>query len=598
MYIKYIDLFFHFIDKNFIGGLIMFRKLSLKNKISIFISVIVLIMFSITATLNLFQLNKQLKSDLRQELKSVGILTAHNIDNKDIEYLLTKSNPDDEVFKKVQKNLDEIMKKQGIMSWSYIWKMNDDNKSVVPIGFTKNLDEIYKAGENFDDLAGIHLKAANKAMETNQPVVTDIFEDPFGTWETVFTPIVDENNQPIALLGLDYSADYINDIIHKTIIKEIITMGIGILILIIVIHLTIRQLLKPLDKVIKVANSVAEGDLSVSNLENNRKDEIGKLSNSIQSMVDSLRHLINNIKMTSEHLAASSEELSATANESYQYSTKVSNDIKEVVNSTNNTLVIMGESAQAMEESSDGIYKIAQSSSVVSEISQETLQQAEDGNKAINDVIDQMGKINNSVSHLAEAIQQFGKSSSEIGSIVNIITEIADQTNLLALNAAIEAARAGEHGRGFAVVAEEVRKLAEQSAQSAQQIHQLISEIQKDSESSMTVMEKGKEDVSYGIDLTKEAGHSFQEILKSTRNVAGQIQEVSAASEEVSATTEQVSASVEQLKQYAENSAEYMKNVSTSSDEQAASIEELSRATDTLSEKAVELQNLVTRFKL
>ncbi|WP_342539985.1 methyl-accepting chemotaxis protein [Heyndrickxia sp. FSL K6-6286] len=574
----------------------MFRKFSLKGKMSLFISVIVLIMFAITTTLNILELSTQLKNDLKKELKSVGILTTNSIDREDIQYLTTNSSGSDEIFKKTQEKLDDIMEKQGVMSWSYIWKMNGD--SVVPIAFTKNLDEIYKAGENFTDLADIHLKAATKAMETNQPVVTKIFDDPFGTWETVFTPIVDENNNPIAVLGVDYSADYINNIIQKSLIKEIAIAIIGIIILIIVIYFSIRKLLKPLDKVISVANNVAEGNLSDSNLDLNRKDEIGVLSNSIQSMIDSLRNLIHNIKLTSEHLAASSEELSATASEGYHFSKKVSDEIKDVVSSTNNTLLIMEESAQAMTESSDGIYKIAQSSSVVSEVSQETLQQAEEGNKAIKNVVDQMEKINNSVTHLSHAIKQLGVSSGEIGSIVNIITEIADQTNLLALNAAIEAARAGEHGRGFAVVAEEVRKLAEQSAQSAQQIHELINEIQKDTESSISVMEQGKEDVQYGIELTKEAGNSFEEILTSTRNVASQIQEVSAASEQVSATTEEVSASVEQLKEYTVTSADNLGNVSISSEEQAASIEEISRATHSLSEKAEELQQLVSSFKL
>ena len=137
-----------------------------------------------------------------------------------------------------------------------------------------------------------------------------------------------------------------------------------------------------------------------------------------------------------------------------------------------------------------------------------------------------MESINNNVDTLALVVEGLGKRSFEIGAITEVITAIADQTNLLSLNAAIEAARAGEHGRGFAVVSDEVRKLAEQSAQSAQQISQLITLIQEETKKAVKSMEKVSTEVEQGTSAVNEAGKSFNQIQATVNDVTLQVEEV------------------------------------------------------------------------
>lgn len=588
-----------FLQVKFKGGkgeMKLLKNTSLKNKLLLTVSIVVLLLIAIITTQSISELNNRMNVDLEQELKSVGLLTAMNLDSDEVKELLSEKGETNAKFTKIQKQLDMIQEQQGIMSWSYIWDVKDEG-GVNPIGYTSNLNEVYEAGEIFNDLADEHVETAKLAIENNSTEVTDIFEDPFGSWRTVFSPIKDDNGQLIALLGIDYSADYINTIIKTSVIKQIVIAIIGILILLILVYIIIDRLLKPLKKVVNVANQVANGELIDVDLETS-KDEIGKLSESIRTMVANLQHIILNIRNTSNHVSSAANQLTVHAGETYNSSTNIALDMNQITQNAEASMTMTEETAAAMEETATGIQQIADSANTAAESSISASQASERGNEVVQQVIAQMELINDSVEQIGTTINGLHVNTKKISEIVSLITAIADQTNLLALNAAIEAARAGEHGKGFAVVADEVRRLAEQSSQSATEIYNLINSIQSDSNASITVMEKGKEDVKVGMAFTNEVGEIFKEILTSSEEVASQIREISAASQQISASSEEVAASVNNIKQSAEQSAEFSSNVSKSTQEQLSTMQEVKDASSSLGKTAEELQGLVAKFKL
>lgn len=377
------------------------------------------------------------------------------------------------------------------------------------------------------------------------------------------------------------------------ILAEVILLLLNVLLV-----LSFRRAVAPIPIISKRLKSISEGDLSGEALDVKRSDETGELSNSLNNMAARLKHVITNIHLTSTQVAAASEELSASADETTKATNQVAMSAQDVANGADNQVRSAEESAKAMEEMASGIQRIAETSSVVAQASTDTTHAAEIGNQSVKKAVQQMQLIYDSVHQSAAEIQALSEHSKNIGKMVDVITSLASQTNLLALNAAIEAARAGEHGRGFAVVADEVRKLAEQSSESARQIISVVGEMTESTATSVTAMEYVTVETKSGLAVVEEAGRAFQNILQAARDVANQIMEVSAASQEMSASSQEITASIEEIANVSRNSSSQVQTVAAATEEQLASMEEITASAVSLSQLAQELQELVGTFKL
>lgn len=358
-----------------------------------------------------------------------------------------------------------------------------------------------------------------------------------------------------------------------------------------------RSMTGRINTLVRLLEKIAAGDLKDKVLVR-ANDELGRLGNSTNQMVENIKSLLHQIQKTSSQVAASSEELTASSDQSAQVTQSIAQSITEVSEMSTTQSEAVNAATNVVERISAGVENTAIVVGQAAEQSGKAVAAAKSGNSKIEGAVRQMQNIEQTVDRSAEVVTKLGQRSKEIGQIVDTISGIASQTNLLALNAAIEAARAGEHGKGFAVVAEEVRKLAEQSQEAAKQIETLISEIQTDTDHAVVAMNDGTQEVKSGAVAVNGAGEAFLSILEMTETVNQQAAEIAKTMEEIARGTQQIVDSVQQIDTSSKNVAAESQSVSAATKEQSASMEQIAAASRNLANLAQELQTASAQFSL
>ena len=417
-------------------------------------------------------------------------------------------------------------------------------------------------------------------------------------YDSAYMPLKDGKGSIIGMIFVGLPAKSMNDLINELIFKILVTMAVIIVVFGTLSWVVIGKQMKKLTYVSEAVEEVAHGNLAIQNLEVTSEDEIGTLSRDVNEMKEKLRKLLKNVLKSSENVAASSQELTASAEQTSESINHVADNTVAMAEYASHQSDTVEELQGIVDEMSAKMTELHDSAQKMDEVAKTSQQKAVDGKEKVNFAIKQIHTIETQVNKSAEVVEELGKRSKEIGSIVETISAIADQTNLLALNAAIEAARAGEHGKGFAVVADEVRKLAEQSAIAAKNISELIGKIQNDTESAVAEIKLGNASVKEGAASVLETGEAFkiieEQVYTLNENVQKSIEHIDA----VNSTSHAILNAIESVQQNSQKSAEDAQNISAATEEQAATMHEMSNSSHQLAILAQELQNEVKKFKV
>jgi len=315
------------------------------------------------------------------------------------------------------------------------------------------------------------------------------------------------------------------------------------------------------------ARSIAQNDLTVSITPRSESDVFGK---SFQTMINNLSDVIRALSDNARDVASAAAEVASSSEQMSRGANQQSSQVEQV--------------SSAIAEMTTTINESSQNAGQASDASQNASQFAGEGGQIVQQTIEGMQRIADVVTESSTGISELSQSAEKIGEIIVVIDDIADQTNLLALNAAIEAARAGEQGRGFAVVADEVRKLAERTARATSEITDMITAVQDKTQSSVTSMDRGIEEVKGGRKLADAAGTSLGEIVTMSERVLDMVQQIASAAEEQSVTANQIGQSIFEI--------------ASVTKEAAAGAEQSAQAAEELNHQAESLKEIVSRFRL
>ncbi len=358
-----------------------------------------------------------------------------------------------------------------------------------------------------------------------------------------------------------------------------------------------RRFKRQIDRLVETMRQARTGDLDVRSAIDS-DDEIGTLSRYFDETIAELGKLVGEIKRVATSLADASENLAATSEEVSASADEVAHSVDEIARGAQDQAGDAEHGARIADSLSQRFMTLGQTTGEMLTITEETDYAYQEGIGSVENLAEKNKEAMAANADIERAILQLNERTEAIGGILDAIASISEQTNLLALNASIEAARAGEHGRGFAVVAEEIRKLAEESAESADRVRVIVGHIRSDGSASVSSMGTLKRLAEQQDTAVHDVVVAFGSIRRAYEQIADKIMLIGAAVQEVDEDRERFVVSIGNISAVSEETAAASQEVSASMDQQTHAVEEVAKAAQDLNQIGLELSSAIDRFKV
>ncbi len=356
-----------------------------------------------------------------------------------------------------------------------------------------------------------------------------------------------------------------------------------------------RSITGPLTQLKERLGLVGEGDLTVR-LDVEGADELTDVGGTFNEFAGRIQDVMKKVAAAARLQVDIADDMARGAEQAGLAVAQIANTVDEVARGSQDQAEATSKVSETMQEMGEGVMRVAGSGETAAAMAEEADRAAGDGARTVEDATAAMTSIEERVANAAAIVVALGERGSQVGQIVDTISDIAGQTNLLALNAAIEAARAGEMGRGFAVVADEVRKLAESTQEQVGSIASIIGEIQQHTERAVEAMEAGREEVAVGVQRVGAAGDAFGTIRERVASLSGEVMSVAAAAQQLEAGSTEVREALVSVAAVSEENAASVQEVSASTEETSATAQQTAAAAQQVAGSARELDELVSAF--
>ncbi len=424
----------------------------------------------------------------------------------------------------------------------------------------------------FKEAMGNYLIAQNKLLEVSRAgrdaEIPGLISGDLKRYSDQMAPLLEwmleVNRKDSEASVVDAGNQYVNA--RNIIIAVLVLTALMTVLLAVVLT---RSIVRPLSDAVRAAENVAQGDLTQA-VQIQGRDEVTRLQQALHTMQTNLRDTLQQISGSATQVASAAEELNAVTEEGSRSLQQQNDEIEQA--------------ATAVNEMTAAVEEVASNAVSTSTASQQSSSSAIQGSQRVQETVTAIQQMTNDVETTAEQVRSLAGQTRDIGKVLDVIRAIAEQTNLLALNAAIEAARAGEAGRGFAVVADEVRALAHRTQQSTQEIEVMVSGIQQGSSQAVASMQNSSARAQTTLDVARSAGVALEEITRSVGEISDRNLVIASAAEEQA----QVSREVDRN----------LVNIRDLSLQSSAGANQTNSASHELSRLAVELNQMVGRFKI
>lgn len=458
-------------------------------------------------------------------------------------------------------------------------------------------DDEMNMKDKIQENSNAELAAVGKEIMAVAPggAVKNIESAAFG--EDSYISIAPIGSSGLKLVAVAPKSDYSGAIYQAMIVSVVISLIVIIVLCAAMWYIFNKRVDAPIQHLMGEAQKMADGNLNVD-LALDTDDELGALANSMEHMAESIRNIIAEVNNMAQQVSAASEELFATSDQSVRSLEAIVSSASEVSGGSKQQEEAVITSVNMMHDIDDSINDINQVVDDTQQATDQSIKTMQDNKSSMDQATEQMHLIRQRILEAQEAIVKLGEHSQEIRQIVDTISGIAGQTNLLALNAAIEAARAGEQGRGFAVVAEEVRKLAEQSQEAAENVAQLINTSATFTDKAVAGMTSSREEVVRGAEAIDKTSALFGELVNHIQKVSDGMVGVSQHMKEIANGNAEVLKSSEKLKDIAHRNSQETDSMTASVKEQQSAQNDVTAASQNLAELAQDLQKLISQFRL
>lgn len=517
--------------------------------------------------------------------------------------------------------LQEMVEKFSMGDKQYIYVIDGEGVVVAHPDKTQ-VQEIYnyqtlQKTVLVKDAAGNVVKdeSGNQKTEQQDIQVPDKLKEAVGkvlSGESGVTEYTDNNGdvvvsayQPISLPGKSDSWAVIT--VQKkadamAFVRNVQTRNIGIIVVLMLAvlaatHFVSNGITRPIKNIMKLMEQASNGDLTV-NSNYQSKNELGHLSDSFNKMIKGMKALIGEIHETSQLVSTSAEILASTTEESAASIDEVARTIGEVAHGANEQAKESEVGVIAAAELSKEIEKVVVQIGESKHYSDNVYKANQKGLEAMHVLEEKTAESNKVGKEVVKVVNQLSEKANAIDNIVEAIMSISEQTNLLALNAAIEAARAGEAGRGFAVVAEEVRKLAESSGQSSNNVKEIITTIQRDVQLAQEAMKASEVMIEAQNEAVNHTRETFTQIAKGIEVIVQKVSDIAGSMDTITKTRDKVMSVIENVSAVSEETAAASQQVSAATEEQTSASEQLGQLADELKDMAKKLEQTIKVFRL